>query len=188
MATAASSSRFRRQILVGATGVVTVGLLATAIIGSIITQGNFVCDYGKNPNCGLVLGIRGVVIPAYAQDTGTGGLSGKYDTIKVDSPFRSDASTRGLRKGSGASFFAKLDIAANPTGASIDCTVVNGTKQSTGGTLIFDNKSATGTIAVTTTPIVLGPTESVKCGSISTIDSRFSGSLLLLMADSDVVN
>jgi hypothetical protein len=188
MATAASTSRFRNQILVGTTGVVTGGLLALAIAGSIISQGNFVCDYAKNPNCGLVSGVRAMVTPAVAIDTNSGGLAGRYDTLKVDSPFRSGASARGLRTGSGVVWTAQLDIIANPKGVSLDCTKVIGNKQSTGGTVIFNNITQTGSINLYSTPFTLGPTESVKCGSISAVTSAFSGALRLIMSDSDVVN
>lgn len=193
MVTASSTSRLRNQLLVGSTGVVLAGLLALAVRGSIISQGNFVCDTGRNPNCGIVSGVRPSVIPLQAKDTGSGGLA-KYDLILMASPFNSTASARGHKTGTGVIRNPTLHIISNPNGINIDCAVVANTLTLTGSTRYIlpglQNLSATGTIAElkAMSGVVLGPTEYIKCGSAGNPTASFSGSLTGLAEYSEVVN
>ncbi len=156
-------------------GAVAVAIAALTIKGSILVRGQVVCDSVANPNCGLVYGVQGFDIPAYGKDTSSGGLA-KYDTILDRSPYNSTATTRGLKTGTGVVRWAILNIISNPKAAKIDCSKVATTKTGTGGTALFEDKSATGSTSIYSTPFVLGPTEYVKCGT-STIPDVFSGSL-----------
>ncbi len=184
-----SLGRLKSSVLVGATGVVAAGLLALAIRGSIISQGNFVCDIGKNPDCGLVSGTRAEEIPLYAASTATGGLT-TYDTILAQSPFRAAvAALRGHRTGTGVvKPGLQLHIISNPRAAPIDCTKVAAAQSATGGTILFANVTATGAISTYDNSIVLGPTESIKCGTRGTIATGFSAELRGSMNDSGVLN
>lgn len=181
--------RIRTTALAGATGVVAAGLLALAIRGSFIAQGNFICDIGKNPNCGIVSGTRAEFVPLYAPSTATGG-DVHYDTILAPSVFNAAvAAAQGHRTGSGVVHPGlQLHIISNPTGAPLDCSVVGGPNSATGGTVLFANVSATGSIATYDSSIVLGPTQDIKCGTMGTPAAGFSAELRGVMNDSAVVN
>src|SRR5687767_4549935 len=79
-------------------GTALAGFLA-GIFGTVFAQGNFVGLTQRNPNPSFLVDTRAIVTPVYAQDTNSGGLA-KYDTILAASPFRTGASSRGLRTGS----------------------------------------------------------------------------------------
>jgi len=155
--------------------------------GSVVTQGNFVCDTAKSATCGIVMGLRGVFNPKLLQDTGSGGLQ-KYDTITGTSPFDSTASTRGLKTGTAAVLFAMLEIVSNPNNVSLDCSVVDGALTETGGSLIFNNVAGTGALALYNTPFTIGPTQRFKCGSITDPAAGFDANVLLISAYSEVDN
>lgn len=191
----ASLNRVKTGIALGRTGVLPA-ILAVAIGGSIYLAGNTVFQTDKNPNAGLVSGIRAMYTPIGVDQTSpctaTGGTTTAdvtiYDTCLVSSPYNSTAATRGLRTGTGWVHSLQLDIISNPTNVSIDCTKVSGPNVSTGGTLLFNNQSGTGTTAFYSTPFTLGPTEYIKCGTFGTPASGFSARIRGVMSDSDITN
>jgi hypothetical protein len=171
-------------------GTIATVAAALAVVGTIFAQ-NFV---GKGPNSSFIALNRAYLTPVVAtacasgcDRTGSGGLA-KYDTLLADSPYGAGAAAKGLRSGSGVVWRAQLDIIANPNGVSIDCTRVGGAGTATGGTLIFTDVSATGSIVSYNTPFTLGPTEKVKCGTLGTPGSSFRAELRLWMGDSRVIN
>lgn len=171
-------------------GVAAINSTITSLMvkGSILANGgNFVCNSITNPNCGFVYGVQGINIPAYAKDTGTGGLA-KYDTNIAASPFNSSASARGLKTGTGVVTYLQYNVISNPKGVNIDCSKVAATKTGTGGTALVTDASATGSTVTYSTPFVMGPTEYIKCGSLGTPGASFSGTLLFLSTYSEVVN
>lgn len=181
-----SIRRLGTSIAAGTFGVGTV-ILAVAMAGSFFGA-NFVVDTAKNPNGGLVYGTRGVETPTEAEDTGSGGLA-KYDTITAQSPFNSSTATlRGLKVGSGVVRYVQLDVIANPKGAVIDCSVVNGPLTATGGTAIISNAVATGSTLTYSTPFVLGPTQRIKCGSLTNPGSGLNAKLFFTTTYSEVTN
>lgn len=172
-------------------GPLTKRAAVLAIIGTIFAS-NFV---GKSTTSSFIVQDQAILTPQVAFDTGSGGLATvgtdlTYDTIVATSPFDSDAASRGLKTGTGVVWMLVFDLIKNPQGASFDCTRTRvGAKAATGGTLLANNVTATGTTTVYSTPFTLGPTEEVKCATRTTLVNRnFSGSLKLLMTHSNVVN
>lgn len=172
-------------LLVGG-AVVGASIMGTAIKGSIIGS-NFVGVPSQNANVSFISGSSAYLTTVSAYATATGGLA-KYDTILAASPYNSTASTRGLRTGTGVVRYMQLDIISNPSGATIDCTKVSGTETGTGGTVYFNNITTTGSVNMYSTPFVLGPTEYIKCASLSASQAGLSARLRAVMMDSDVVN
>jgi hypothetical protein len=180
-----------KNILKVGGGVVVGATLALAIKGSVISQGNFICDVNKNPNCGIVAGVRSLFTPSFASATATGGnvkINGgaKYNAILLPSAFSgATAASRGLRAGSGVYTLIKLDIVKNGSGAAFDLALVKGPNTGTAGTLIFDNKSATGTY-VYVTPLVSGPGDYLKLGTLQNPPANFQATLTTIQMDTDV--
>ena len=169
--------------------VITAAIYTQSIKGTVFSS-NFVGLTAQNVNPSFIVDQHSYLTPFGTQDTecsATGGLA-TYDTCYIPSPFRSGAaSSRGLKAGSGVVTYVQLDVIANPNGYGIDCTRVGGANEGTGGTLIFNNVSATGSINIYSTPFTMGPTEAIKCGSLgggAGIDLRLKG----IVVDSDVTN
>jgi hypothetical protein len=173
-------------------GAVSATILNLAVKGSFLARGgNFICENAANPDCGFVSGNRAEMIPFYGLSpaTATGGLA-KYDSIRIPSPFRSAvAATRGHRTGTGViQPGIQLHILANPKGASLDCTKTAAANTATGGTVYFNNVSATGSVVTYDSSIVLGPNENFKCGTNSAAVAGLSFEIRGRMNDSAVTN
>lgn len=173
-------------------GAIGATALALGIAGTVFFGGNLVGDSSQNPNPSYIVGTKAYETPITATSTATGGVT-TYDTLLIATPYSTTAPTFGLRTGTGIIKSLQLDIIANPAAAKIDCSVVNAVKTATGGTALVQDASASGSIAVyypstSTSPITLGPTQFIKCGTVGTITSSFSARLTGILSDSDVIN
>lgn len=176
---AASISYYTRSIMKAGMTVVNASIQALAPRGSFIAQGQFVCDSGSNPNCGLISGLHAIYIPEPSTFSGSGGnvkvgagatATAKYEALRTPSAFTgSIATVRGLRTGSSVTLFTVLDIVRNETGVPYDCGIKYKEAAGTGSfkTLMFDSKSATGTY-IYATPFVKGATDVGSCGTLGT--------------------
>src|SRR4051812_15000071 len=99
MSTASDIGLTVKNILKVGGGAVLASILTLAVYGSVISQGQFICDSNKNPNCGLVSGTRGVFIPGVATSAITGSVKvgagatagARWSTLSGSSPFSSGA-------------------------------------------------------------------------------------------------
>lgn len=193
----ASPSSFKRAgvivaALVGMVGLSTVGkqIVQQMAPGSFLAQGNFVCDTSRNPNCGLVAGLYPVLTPVVAQATATGGQA-TYDTLIFCSPYDANAAARGFKTGTGIVHDTlSLALIKNPAQNKLDCAVVAGPGTATGSTRLhlFEDVSGTGTVVFTETGFLLGPSECVKCGTLTDPTADFSAELRGSMTYTNLVN
>ena len=153
---------------------------------------NFVCNTDRNAYCGLISGVRALVVPESSTYTATGGNvkvnnTAKYEAVRTANGFGSGASTHGLRTGSSVTLFAVLDIVKNHTGVSYDCVLKKDTTVGTGSAILslFDNKSATGTY-IFATPFVKGQHDIGSCGTLGTPKANSDVRLTFITTDSAV--
>ena len=172
-------------------GVVIIATVLTLAIKGTIFGANFVGVTSKNVNPSFIVDQTAYMTPIGTLDTectATGGLV-TYDTCYIPSPFSTaTAADRGLRVGKGVVTYLQLDIITNPNGVNVDCSVVSGANTATGGTVLFADITASGSVNIYSTPFVLGPTEAIKCGTtdsnVAGLDIRLKG----IMIDSDVTS
>jgi hypothetical protein len=178
----------RGGVAVGTT-VILASVLGLAIRGTTFV-GNTVGLTSLNTNPSIIVDTESYLTPIGAAGTecsGTGGTTTR-DTCLIASPFNSSASSRGLRTGTGVVRYLQLEVVANPTAAKIDCSVVAAANTATGGTALVTNAQATGSIATYTTPFTVGPTQFIKCGTLSTTTASTRLRLRGIMMDSNLVN
>lgn len=164
-------------------GPVAAAVLAAAAVGTFFGT-NLVSE---QKTVSVIAETRAFLVGTSTGSVNTGSVA-SYDTLLLSSPFNADASTRGLQTGTGVSHYLQLDVVANPTGASFDCSKVAAADTGTSGTLYFNNISVTGSVNTYDTKVVLGPTEYVKCGTLDTVITGTTLRLRGLFSDSDVEN
>lgn len=172
-------------------GAISGAILALAVRGTVfVNGGNVVSNPVRNPNSGIVYGVQALFTPAVEESTATGGnvkVNGgaKYNTINLELPFGPDAAARGQRSGSGIVYLHKLDIVRNGNGISLDCVIKNTALGGTGGTMIFNNVSATGSYVYQTAVEFSGLTQHGKCGTLGTPKSDFYATWTTISMDTD---
>lgn len=183
MQPASSLRRVATAIAVGATSIVTAGLLAMAIRGSVIAQGNFICDVDANKACSLVSGINAVLTPlgfgvgtGKAPCTTSGGYLGA-NSCYIASPYAS-SNTYGLPSSqTGAINWIQFEIISNPKGLKFDGWRASGPQTASGAGALqyFDNLYQTGTVLTlyagsgvlaSSRNTLLGPTQGIAVNTL----------------------
>lgn len=184
----------KHGIVVGVTSGLSAAMLTLAIAASIFVQNRV----SPQQNAAADV-LQTVAYNAVARDsacasgclrTATGGVSA-YDTLLLQNPFNATTGpTNGLHTATGALKFLQLDIISNPTNATVSCTVNGATNTATGGTLLLTRVSGTGTVAtyIPSSVVTVGPTQYIKCGTITSVTSSFSAVLKGEFSESEVKN